>query len=217
MKRFLTILFVFVSIFANAQSHSFQVWTSLGTSADITKKLSLDFEAESRFQQTSATLKQISTEIDAQYALTKPLFIGIGYKFADKYKKNGYFPVHTILATIGYKKKFGDFRIGIQSKFNFEKNTYTKSSEDLGFECIDKNKIKITYTGIKHLRPSLFVETYHPIEIGSKYHIQTAKYGVTCSYGFRKKIDVDFGYMLRHEVDAQELISIITIGVSKSF
>ncbi|MCQ2960149.1 MAG: DUF2490 domain-containing protein [Bacteroidales bacterium] len=218
MRKLFSILFCcFIGTFVSSQTHSFQVWTGIGTSVDISKKLSIDFEAETRFQQIGALIKQASAEIDATYNITKPLFISAGYKFADKYKKNGYFPVHTISAAIGYKKKFGDFRIGFQTKLNLEKNTYIKNNSDLIPTFLDKNKLKVTYSGIKKIKPSVFVETYHPLEAGSKFHIETVKYGANVSYGFRKHLDLDLGYIFRHEVDANEFISIATISLSKSF
>lgn len=216
-KSALILLACFTGLFVSAQTHSFQVWTGVEVSADVSKKLSVDFEAETRFQQTSATLKQASAEIGVRYNITKPLFISGSYEFAEKYKKNGYFPVNTIAATLGYKKKFGDFRLGIQTKLNLEKNAYTKNPEDLYPDLVDKNKIKISYNGLSRLKPSLFVETYHPIEAGSQFHVATVKYGANCTIEFRKHFELDLGYMFRHEVDENEYISILTLSVSKSF
>lgn len=199
----------------SAQTHSFQVWTSIGTSVDLSKKLSLEFEAESRFQQTGSLLKQASAELGLDYNITKHFFVGTSYKFADKYKKNGYFPVHTFAAIAGYKKKFGVFRIGYQNKLNLEKNTYIKKAEDVRPSLIDKNKVKLVYTGIDRLRPSVFVETYHLVGPASRYAIETIKCGINCGMEFRKQIGVNVGYMLRQELLENESISIVTIALSK--
>lgn len=199
----------------SAQTHSFQVWTSIGTSVDLSKKLSLEFEAESRFQQTGALLKQASAELGLDYNITKHFFVGTSYKFADKYRKNGYFPVHTFAAIAGYKKKFGNLRIGYQNKMNLEKNTYIKKAEDVRPSFVDKNKIKLVYTGIDRLRPSVFVETYHLVGNESRYAIETIKYGINCGVEFRKQIGVNVGYMFRQEIIDRQNISIVTIALSK--
>lgn len=218
MKKLALIVFCCLTgIFASAQTHSFQVWTGLETSADISNKLSIDFEAEARFQQKSATFKQASAEIGVRYKLSKTLFTSVSYEFSSKYKKNGYFPINTLAATLGYKKKFGDFRFAIQSKLNVEKTSYIKNPEDVYPDLIDKNKVKISYNGLSRLKPSLFVETYHPIEAGSQFHVATVKYGANCTIEFRKHFELDLGYMFRHEVDENEYISILTLSVSKSF
>lgn len=200
-----------------AQTHSFQLWTGVETSYELTNALALEFGVESRFQQTGAALKQISAEFGLSYSLTKSFFVGASCEYADKYKKNGYFPVYTFAGTVGYKKKLGNFKIGIQTKLNLEKNTYLKSLEDEQLGLVDKNKIKVSYKLSKRLKPSLFVETYHPLEMGNKYKIATVKYGANCAVGFRKQLDLDFGYMFRHEVVDNEFISIVTITLSKSF
>ncbi len=200
-----------------AQTHSFQLWAGAETSYDLTNVLTLEFGIESRFQQTGAPLKQISAELGLSYNFTKSFFVGASCEYADKYKKNGYFPVYTFAGTAGYKKKFGNFKIGIQTKLNFEKNTYLKSPEDEQLGLVDKNKIKVSYKLSKRLKPSLFVETYHPLEVGSAYRIATVKYGANCAIGFRKNLDLDFGYMFRHEVVDNEFISIVSIMLSKSF
>jgi len=206
---------VFVAIFASAQSHSFEVWTGVGTSVDVSKRFSVDFEAETRFQQNSALLKQGLAEVGARYNITKPLFVGISYKFTEKYRKNGYFPMHTVAAVVGYKKKIDDFRFSIQTKLNVTKNMYVKNSEGLQPEIVDKNKIKVAYSLRKHVRPSLFVETYHPIEAGSMYRISTVKYGASCGFEFKKKLGLDLGYIFRQEIDDCQTLSILTISLSK--
>lgn len=218
MKRIAAVLICcLVGVFGWSQSHSVEVWTGLETSTDITKRLSIDFEAEARWQQTSALLKQLIAEMGVEYNLTKTIFIGTSYKIADKYKKNGYFPEHTLAGVIGYKKKFDSFRLAVQTKVNVSKNSYTKNKESLRPEVVDKNKIKITYTGMPRIRPSAFVETYHVVAPGSNFHIATAKYSVNCSFQFRKKTSVDLGYMLRHEIDDKLLLSIFTLTLGKSF
>lgn len=200
-----------------AQTHSCQVWTGVEASCELSRELSIDFGVESRFQQNAALLKQASASIGISYNLHKSFFVGAGYEFADKYKKNGYFPVHTFSGVIGYKQKVGDFRFAIQTKLNTEKNTYTKNPEDERLDLVDKNKIKLSYKLSKHIKPSVFVETYHPLELGNMYRISTVKYGVNCAIGLRKQLDLDFGYMFRHEVVDNEYISILTVALSKSF
>lgn len=216
MKR---IAFIFLSIFfagfASAQSHSFELWTGLGASVDVSKRFSLDFEAEARFQQNSALLKQGNAELGARYSITKPVYVGMSYKFTEKYRKNGYFPMHTVAAVVGYKKKIDDFRFSIQTKLNVTKNMYVKNGEGLQPEIVDKNKVKVAYSLSKHIRPSLFVETYHPIEAGSRYHIATVKYGVNCGFEFKKKLGLDLGYIFRQEIDDCQTLSILTISLSK--
>ena len=216
-KGFLILLCVFGTLLASAQTYSFQVWTGLEASIDLSKRLSLDVGVESRFQQHSALLKQASAEVGARYSVTKPLFVGASYEFADKYRIQGYFPVHTFAALVGYKKKFGNFRVAIQTKMNVSKNTYIKNEKSLLPSFVDKNKLKVAYVANKRVRPSLFVETYHPLGAGTNYSIATVKYGANCSFGFRKQIGLDLGYMLRHEIQDDELISIVTLSIEKSF
>lgn len=216
-KCLLIILCYTVSILVSAQTKSFQVWTGIGTSYDVSKRLSIEFEAESRFQQTGATLKQASACIGGRYNLTKKFYAGASYEFSDKYKKNGYFPVHTFAASVGYKKKFGDFRLSLQSKLNLAKNSYTKKQEDIYPEIVNKNKIKFSYAGFNRIKPGAFIETYHPLESGSNYHISTVKYDVNCSFDYRWNTTFNVGYMFRHEIDENEIISILTFAVSKSF
>ena len=106
MKRFTLIVLACLSgILVSAQTKSFQVWTGIGVSYELSKKISFDFETETRFQQASKTLKQAAVSVGARYAITKPLYVGVSYEFADKYKKNGYFPVNTFVANLGYKRK----------------------------------------------------------------------------------------------------------------
>lgn len=200
-----------------AQTHSFQVWTGLETSAAITNKLSFDFSVETRFQQNSATLKQASAEIGARYSITKPLFVVASYEFADKYKGTSYFPVHTFAAAVGYKKKLGDWRLSARTKLNAGKTTYIKKAEDERFDFVDKNKIKVAYNGFSHIQPSVFVETYHPMYAGSNFHVSTVKYSANCSFKLRKHFNLDFGYMFRHEIDDKECISIATITLGKEW
>lgn len=218
MKRIAAVLICcLVGISGWSQSHSVEVWTELETSTDITKRISIDFEAEARLQQTSALLKQLAVGIGGKYNISKTVFVGASYEIADKHKKNGYFPEHTVAGVVGYKKKFDSFRFAVQSKLNVSKNTYIKNEESLRPEIVDKNKIKITYTGIDRIRPSAFVETYHVVAPGSNFHIATARYSVNCSFEFRKNTNIDLGYMLRHNIDNQLLLSIFTLTLGKSF
>lgn len=218
MKRLIVIALACLTGFSvSAQTKSFQVWTGIGTSYDFSKRLSLDFEAESRFQQNAKALKQVSAAVGARYSVTKPIFVGVGYEFADKYKKNGYFPVHTFSANVGYKKKLGDFRLGIQTKLTTEKNTYIKNPEDIYPEWKQKNKIKFAYAGLRRIKPSVAVETYHLLEAGSDYHVSTVKYSASCAIDFRKNFELGVGYMFRHEIDKCEYISIAMFSLSKSF
>ncbi|MBR7035439.1 MAG: DUF2490 domain-containing protein [Bacteroidales bacterium] len=218
MKRFTLIVLACLSgILVSAQTKSFQVWTGIGVSYELSKKLSFDFETETRFQQASKTLKQAAVSVGARYAITKPIYVGVSYEFADKYKKNGYFPVNTFVANLGYKRKLGDFRLGIQTKLTVEKNSYIKNPEDIYPEWKQKNKIKLGYAKYKRIKPSIAVETYHPLEAGANYRISTVKYSANCTLGFRKGIDFTAGYMFRHEIDKCEYISICTLGLSKSF
>ena len=111
----------------------------------------------------------------------------------------------------------GDFRLGIQTKLTVEKNSYIKNPEDIYPEWKQKNKIKLGYAKYKRIKPSIAVETYHPLEAGANYRISTVKYSANCTLGFRKGIDFTAGYMFRHEIDKCEYISICTLGLSKSF
>lgn len=219
MRRcFVIFILCCAGLWCSAQTHIFEAWTGIETSYELNEKTDIEISAESRFQQRNTLLKQYSIEIGSSYALFKGIFVNASYEFANKNKKNGYFPVHTLCTSLGYKKKFDNgLRLNIQTKINVGKNMYTKKSEDERFELVHKNKIKLSYSINKRIRPSLFAETYHPLETGGYYSVSTLKCGINCALFINKQTYFDFGYIRRNEFEDNEIISIITCTFNKSF
>jgi len=180
-----------------AQEQSFESWLETAVSKDLNDSYTVDIVAEARFKQTGALLKSLSGELGVSYKLSKPTTLGIGYKLTQKNREQGFFPSHTISLNFAYKEKIGSFRIAYRNKLELNKDTYYNEPADLFPSYEDRNRLKVTYGKKREfIRPSLSIETFHPLQNGA-YYITETRYGAGLSFNLKHKFECGLDIVLR--------------------
>src|SRR5687767_8858845 len=115
-NKLLLIIALFLPSILLAQYKDAGLWAGYSFSADL-GKLELSIAPELRMEENLSRISTVFADLGAQYKLTKQLSVAATYRGGARNSDDFYEPRQRIQLGLGYKDKFSDFTIGIQSKW----------------------------------------------------------------------------------------------------
>lgn len=103
MRRLFFFTFL-ISTLSFGQVQDAEFWAGIAIKADVTKKLSLKYETQTRFFKNASTLKTYYNELNADYEVFDDFELGLGYRYSKRNRGANF---------------AGDNRISLNSSYDF--------------------------------------------------------------------------------------------------
>lgn len=206
MRAFTTLALILFACTASAQTQDANLWVSSGVSADISDKLSLSYEMQSRFYKNATTLDSYINEIGVAYEPLKNLEISGDYRYSRKNQESHYEGVHRLALNIAYDYKLDGTglrlkaRVRYQVPFNYlgviNDAIYPDNRNVLRF----KISAKYTPTNLKKIQPFASYEFYKSLSPKNIYNpIDSYRMTLGVSFDLPKRHSIDLYYLLEKE------------------
>ena len=117
--RSLSLLILLFGSIVYGQKKDAHLWTGLGLDMDITKKISVDFETQSRFDQNASKLNQLYFELGSSYKVIKGVKLGFIYRYARKNSGDYFFNQNRFCLDLSYRYRL-DFGITIKTRARYQ-------------------------------------------------------------------------------------------------
>ncbi len=209
MHKFFTAAFILCSQAILAQTQDANVWISAGVGADLTDKLSLSYEMQTRFYKNASALDSYINEIGVAYEPLKNLELSGDYRYSRKNQESHYEGVHRLALNISYDYKIDGAglrikaRVRYQVPFNYlgviNDAIYPDNRNVMRF----KIGAKYTPTNLKKIQPFASYEFYKALSPKNIYNpIDSYRMTVGVSLNLPKRHSIDLYYLLEKEFRA---------------
>lgn len=206
MRGFTTIILFLCTCSASAQTQDANLWVSGGFGADITDKISLSYEMQSRIYKNVTALDSYINEIGVSYEPLKNLEVSGDYRYSRKNQESHYEGVHRIALNLAYDYKIDGAglrikaRVRYQVPFNYlgviNDAIYPDNRNVMRF----KLSAKYTPTNLKKVQPFASYEFYKALSPKNIYNpIDSYRITFGVSFNLPKRHSLDLYYLLEKE------------------
>jgi long-subunit fatty acid transport protein len=216
----LILLFLRIYLVEAQQQTDAGMWSTLSIEKDITKKFSVGLDQEVRLKNNSSRLSLLYTNVSAGYKINKGFKLGFGYRWIDKYEKEGYFSFkHRLMLDISCKYKISDLSLGYRSRIQSEIGNVYKSSLGGIPEWYWRNKFEIKYE-LNNFTPYINAEFGYQV-IDSKnpradYAFHRVRTSVGLDYKINKQNSIGIYYLNQQEFDIDDPSNSNILGLQYS-
>lgn len=203
-----------------AQKDDLGLWLSVDGEKKLSKKASIEAEAEMRFNDNISAVDRFSFSVAGNYRIAKWLKADLGYVFLDYRKPGGltdgekyynstyWYPRHRGFVSLTESVRLGDVKISIRERFqytyspSFDRNRMNMSTGDVTQKRTDSQvfrSLRIRFAGTYNIPNSKFepyaaIELFNPLGGVCFGTVRKAKYTVGTSYKINKRHQVNLNY-----------------------
>lgn len=199
------------------QVHDVESW--IGTEVQVPINKRFDFALGQQFRFNS-----MLSQFD-QYLLQPKLSFGkkgfgatLAYRFSVRNEGSPYVSFrHRYQLAVGYRHRFGDFRLGTKVRYQQVLNPIRNSerlpngSDKLTF----RHKFDVKYEGEKEAQPFIAVEYFLPLDQGL-ITVSRVRYRAGVDVDLPKKMEMTFFYTSEHVYGEEQPTYIHTLGIMYS-
>lgn len=178
---------------AFAQQESLGLWTGLATDVRLTKRLTLNANAQIRFSDNVQVTRAYLGELGVSYKLNKHWEVAGYYRYTGRLKKNKetdtyyYRPYHRFYAEVSYEQKLGrrlelDYRLRYQNQFKDDNDAVVADGSYL------RNKLGLSYRTGTRITPFVSADVFY--RLGSSFDQVRYKAGVQVQLAKAHSVDL---------------------------
>ncbi len=200
-----------------SQIHDVEAW--IGNNAKFAINKRFDFSLGQQFRLNSMLSRFNQYLVEPQISFGRKGFdIGLAYRFSVRNEGSPYVSFrHRYQIAVGYRHRFGDFRLGTKVRFQQVLNPI-RNAERLpnGSDKLTlRHKFDLKYEGQKKAQPFIAIEYFLPLDKGL-VTVSTVRYRVGVDVDLPKKMEMTFFYTSEHVYGEEQPTYIHTLGVSHS-
>lgn len=220
LKRtsFLIILILF---FANshAQISDAQLWTELGVTAKINKKIKLELQQSLRLRQNISQIDKYYTDFAVNYSLTKRIQLGVNYRFEEEKREEGSFSTrHRLAFDASYKYKVKKLTFSLRTRYQTKFYDYYSSETGLVPGNHLRLRLKTSYKIKKYsITPSFSAEVYYATNGISKNNIDKYRFTLGGKYKINKHNRVSLNYRLQNQINVLSPLNLYIIMLAYEY
>lgn len=203
MKKLFTI-FSLISFSSFGQVKDANLWVGYGLDFELTKKISLELESQTRFNNNASSFNQFYTELSAGYKIIKPIDFSVTYRYSRKNSGDYYFSQNRFCFDLSIKHKLD---MGLEFKTRARYQHVFDRLKEVNYIYPDKAnlyrqsfKIGYEHPDFKLLSPYIGAELFYalqPVNPTSKLDTYRLKAGV--SVDLPKRISLKIFYTYEYE------------------
>lgn len=162
-------IIIFISIISSTaftQQIDAELWLGVAIKADLSKKLSLKYETQTRFNQNATRLKTYYNELSIDYELIKNLEIGTTYRYSRRNRDTYYLGDNRICFNLEYEKKITEIGFKLKTRaryqYSFDRLSVINNLIFPETENMFRLKLQLDYKNdaFKRLLPSVGYELF---------------------------------------------------------
>jgi hypothetical protein len=204
MRKIILILGLLATSAGLSQTEDAMLWTGASADMDITKDLSVEIEAQSRFSNNMSILNQAYGELGVGYNIVKGVKVGVVYRYSRKNEGDYFYNENRFCLDASYKYKLDlglDFRVRARYQHSFDRLSainsiypQKKNIFRLGF------KVSYKHDDFKLIEPFLAIEFFHAIQpANSSSFIDTYRFRSGLTFDLPKRNTLSVFYAFEHE------------------
>jgi predicted porin len=214
---FISVIWAFVTIEANAQTTDFRARIGVKAQTDITQKLSVSLEYEHRFDNYLTCFDQALLEPSVSYELFKDFKLGAEWRFMiDQNLKRNIKYKQRAAIFVKYQCSIDDFDVSIRTalQYGFDELTLSVNSSQ---NLVNRNTIEIEYNwfGTK-FKPFASYEFFYHINDPNGGIINQWRAKAGTAYRITKKSELSVYYLFENEINVAYPVDANVIGVGFS-
>ncbi|MCY7360508.1 MAG: DUF2490 domain-containing protein [Ignavibacteria bacterium] len=189
MKKYSTLLLVFISIYCHAQVITdLSSWTQVTLSYDVNKKNNLSFDEQCRADKSISHISTFNTDLEWKHNLNKLFDVSIGYRYSYKTENVSYHRFNLDLSYTYKKKKFQ-----ISDRLRYQKQFSVNPIDNY-----IRDKLSVKYKKLKKFTPEVAAEIF--FHSNYKYN-QFEQYRIYAggAYKLNAEFSIELNYILLKE------------------
>ena len=207
-----------MSLAGSGQVHDVETWLGTAAKIELNKRFNLEVGQQIRFNTFLTTFDQYLVNPELSFG-KKGFSAALAYRFSIRNQGHAFISTqHRYQAGLGYRHRFGDFRLGTKVRYqqeffpirNAERIPYGEAGMTL------RHKLDVKYEREKAFQPFIAFEYFLPLDNG-ELMIGRLRYRAGVSVDLPKKMDLSFYYTLEQQFDQEQPVFIHTLGIFHSF
>ena len=198
-RCFLIILWVTaICSSGNAQTSDAELWTRVGISKKITKKISLHFEEQVRLNDNISSVKNFFSELGVVYRLNKYLRFSGNYRYKSIRRADGTFrTANRFHGDIRFRYKAKPIIVFYRARMQVEHGIRNKGPRT---EYYDRNKLTLKLDLDKKFSPYLSSEIYLNVNDGT---FDKVRYTIGVDLDLKKRNEISIFYRIQREFNVR--------------
>jgi hypothetical protein len=214
-SNLLIILFLF-AVPAFSQHKDAGLWADCGLKWSPDKRWELGLAPEIRLDENLSRLSRLFIDAQAQYKLTKEIFVTAVYRQGIANRGEYYEMRQRILTGIGLRQKFGELTCTFTSRWQASLSGLGAES-DVDFVTTWRNRLQVKYGGLKKTDLSGSFELFNNSSVYGALQLQSWRGVLSLERKLDKRTSVSLGYLVQKSLQdsPQELDFVVLASFSK--
>ncbi len=208
MRGLLFILFSLGLGTGFAQTRDAILWTGLGLKADLTKKIELKYETQTRFNKNFSSLNTYYNELSVDFNLPKKFTAGFSYRFSRENRDTHFENDNRFCFNLEHELEFGKTGFELKSRgrlqLNFDRLSATNTTIYPNQAQQFRLKLDLRYKNdvLKRFEPRIYYELFQAID-GSALAGRLSAYRVGGGFeiDLPNRQEISFKYIYECEQD----------------
>jgi len=200
LRNLLVILFVFASCILNAQEKDAGLWTGIGLSYDVNKKIEVSLSPEFRFEENISRIGSLFCDVGADYKLGNGFFATVTYRVGAKNRIDYFQTRQRLQLGFGYKLKTENLTFSYAFRYQASIQGGLSSESDADFITIVRNKFGVKYEGMKKYTFSTSFEFFNSASQVNRLEWQNWRWAVEAERKLNKRNFVSLGYLIQKDL-----------------
>lgn len=212
------IFLIFLCTAAAAQVNDAGLWLSLCADKKITKKITLDFSHELRFNENISELGTSFTELGAQYKISKKIAVSAYYRFIQRRQLNDFYLArHRSFIDISYRRKIKKIAVTLRQRLQGQLDAI-KTEDDGGLpEYYMRTKFTAKLDMDKKYTPYIAGEIFYPVFAGMNTEVDNYRLSAGVEYELNKRHSFTLSYIINREVNVSNPWTEYISGIAYKF
>lgn len=213
----LSVAVVFSTLAGWSQVHEVESWIGTAVKLPINKRFDFSLGQQFRFNSMLTQFDQYLIQPKVSFG-RKGFAAALVYRFSVRNEGSPHVSFrHRYQIALGYRHRFGDFRLGTKLRYQQVVNPIRKSdrlpngSDRLTF----RHKFDLKYEGKKKAQPFIALEYFLPLDQGL-ITVGRMRYRAGVDVDLPKKMEMTFFYTSEHVYGEEQPIYIHTLGIMYS-
>ncbi len=201
--------------FASAQVNDAGLWASINLEKKLSKKVSLQFSEELRFNENITELGAIFSEISGEYRYNKMFSISAGYRFTQRRKVDDSYSIrHRYMINLNVKNKIGQFSTNVRVRYQSQFKDVQSSEDGMVPDNYLRTKLSVKYELGKKYTPFISGELFFNVNRPDGILMDNYRIAAGVDYEFSKRSSVELGYQIDSEIQVANPWTsyVITLG-----
>lgn len=200
LRNLLSILFVLISCFLIAQEKDAGLWTGIGLSYDVNKKIEVSLSPEFRLEENMSRVSSIFCDAGIEYKLGNGFSTSATYRIGAKNRIDYFQSRQRLQLGVGYKWKHEDFSLSYAVRYQASIQGGLASESDADFITIIRNKVGVKYEGIKKYTFSSSYEFFNSASAVNRLEWQNWRWTIEAERKLNKRNFVSLGYLIQKDL-----------------